>query len=85
MFPHQAKSLSLGSETPRTREVMRRMSTLYTGANRGAGVGSIRVDEQPDRIIVVEDHGIVESGSHRELVAARGRYAAMYATWEAHT
>ncbi|MEV4708609.1 ABC transporter ATP-binding protein [Actinoplanes sp. NPDC049316] len=37
-----------------------------------------------DRIIVVDDHGIVESGSHEELVAAGGRYARMYATWAAH-
>ncbi|MFC7528328.1 ABC transporter ATP-binding protein [Actinoplanes sp. GCM10030250] len=28
--------------------------------------------------------GIVESGSHDELIAAGGRYATMYATWESH-
>jgi ATP-binding cassette subfamily B protein len=38
-----------------------------------------------DRIIVVDDHRIVESGSHDDLIAAQGRYAAMYATWAAHT
>jgi ATP-binding cassette subfamily B protein len=38
-----------------------------------------------DRIIVVDDHRIVESGSHDELVAAGGRYAAMYGTWAAHS
>jgi ATP-binding cassette subfamily B protein len=38
-----------------------------------------------DRIIVVDDHGIVESGSHDDLVAARGRYAAMFETWAAHS
>jgi len=36
-----------------------------------------------DRIIVVDEHRIVESGSHQELVAAGGRYAAMFATWAA--
>jgi ATP-binding cassette subfamily B protein len=34
-----------------------------------------------DRIIVVDDGRILESGSHAELVAAGGRYAEMYATW----
>jgi ATP-binding cassette subfamily B protein len=37
-----------------------------------------------DRIIVVDDHGIVESGSHDELVSAGGRYAGMFETWAAH-
>jgi ATP-binding cassette subfamily B protein len=37
-----------------------------------------------DRIAVVHDGRIVELGSHAELVAAGGRYAGMYATWEAH-
>jgi len=36
-----------------------------------------------DRIIVVDDHGIIESGTHASLVAAGGRYATMYATWAA--
>ncbi|MEX2658882.1 MAG: ABC transporter ATP-binding protein [Acidimicrobiales bacterium] len=38
-----------------------------------------------DRIGVVEDGRIVELGSHDELVSTGGRYAAMYASWEAHT
>ena len=38
-----------------------------------------------DRIIVVDNRGIVESGSHDDLVAAGGRYAAMFETWAAHS
>ncbi|MEU8813283.1 ABC transporter ATP-binding protein [Actinoplanes sp. NPDC048796] len=38
-----------------------------------------------DRIIVVDDHRIIESGSHAELVAAGGAYAAMFETWAAHS
>ncbi len=38
-----------------------------------------------DRIIVVDDSGIVETGSHTELLAKQGRYANMFATWSAHT
>ena len=37
-----------------------------------------------DRIVVVDDGRIAEAGSHDELVAHGGRYAAMYATWTSH-
>jgi ATP-binding cassette subfamily B protein len=37
-----------------------------------------------DRIAVVDDGGIVELGTHAELVAREGRYSAMFATWVAH-
>jgi ATP-binding cassette subfamily B protein len=38
-----------------------------------------------DRIVVVDDGRIAESGSHDELVAKGGLYADMYATWMSHT
>ncbi len=34
-----------------------------------------------DRIVVIVDGEVAESGSHSELVAAGGHYAGMYATW----
>jgi ATP-binding cassette, subfamily B, bacterial len=37
-----------------------------------------------DRIVVVENGRIVEVGSHDQLVARGGQYAAMYATWVRH-
>jgi ATP-binding cassette subfamily B protein len=37
-----------------------------------------------DRIAVVDDGRIIELGSHDELVALDGRYAALYATWSRH-
>ncbi|BCJ40783.1 ABC transporter [Actinoplanes ianthinogenes] len=37
-----------------------------------------------DRVIVVDSGGILESGTHDALIAAGGRYAGMYATWESH-
>jgi ATP-binding cassette, subfamily B, bacterial len=38
-----------------------------------------------DRIVVVDDGRICEVGSHDQLVARGGRYAAMYATWITQT
>jgi ATP-binding cassette subfamily B protein len=37
-----------------------------------------------DRIVVIDHGGVMETGSHAELVAAGGRYAEMYASWSAH-
>jgi predicted hydrocarbon binding protein len=73
MFPVQARSLSLESELRRTRDVMRRMGTLYSAANRGVGVGSIQVDEQPNRLIVVENTPY-DCVFHEGLFAGVARY-----------
>lgn len=35
-----------------------------------------------DRIAVIDDHRIMELGTHDELVALGGNYAAMFATWQ---
>jgi ATP-binding cassette subfamily B protein len=37
-----------------------------------------------DRIVVVDEGGIVEIGSHDQLVEQGGRYAEMYETWISH-
>jgi ATP-binding cassette, subfamily B, bacterial len=37
-----------------------------------------------DRIVVVDEGGIVEIGSHDQLVELGGRYAEMYETWISH-
>ena len=37
-----------------------------------------------DRIAVIDDGRVVELGTHGELVAQAGRYAAMYDSWSTH-
>jgi ATP-binding cassette subfamily B protein len=37
--------------------------------------------ERSDRVAVVAAGGIAEIGSHPELVARGGRYAALFASW----
>jgi ATP-binding cassette subfamily C protein len=38
-----------------------------------------------DRVVVLEHGAVVESGTHAELVAAGGRYAALWAAWATRT
>jgi ATP-binding cassette, subfamily C, bacterial len=37
-----------------------------------------------DRIVVMAHGGIIEEGSHAELIAAQGRYAQLWRAWAAH-
>ena len=41
----------------------------------------LSTSERSDRVAVIADGGIAELGTHRDLVAAGGRYAAMFDTW----
>lgn len=37
-----------------------------------------------DRVAVIDDGGLAEVGTHADLVARGGRYAQLYAAWQAH-
>jgi ATP-binding cassette, subfamily B, bacterial len=45
----------------------------------------LSTSERADMVGVVDDGELVELGTHAALVAAGGRYAALYATWMAGT
>jgi ATP-binding cassette subfamily B protein len=70
-------SLDLHSEL----RVEAALDTLLEGRTAILVAHRLSTAMRADRIIVVDDHGIVESGSHADLVEAGGRYARMYETW----
>ncbi|WP_232323461.1 ABC transporter ATP-binding protein [Catenuloplanes japonicus] len=71
-------SLDLRSEL----RVEAALDRLLTGRTAILVAHRLSTARRADRILVVEDGRVVESGPHDVLVAAGGRYAAMYATWE---
>ncbi|HEV3212447.1 MAG TPA: ABC transporter ATP-binding protein [Acidimicrobiales bacterium] len=70
-------SLDLRSETV----VEHALTRLLEGRTAILIAHRLTTARRADRIVVIEDGGIVESGSHDALVALGGRYAAMYDTW----
>jgi ATP-binding cassette subfamily B protein len=70
-------SLDLRSETT----VEHALTRLLEGRTAILIAHRLTTAKRADRIVVIDDGGIVESGSHEELVASGGRYAAMYDTW----
>ena len=73
-------SLDLRSEL----QVERALDRLLEGRSALLIAHRLTTAMRADRIIVVDDYGIVETGSHTELLARQGRYADMFATWSAH-
>ena len=74
-------SLDLHSEL----RVEAALDTLLEGRSAILVAHRLSTAMRADRIIVVDRGGIVESGSHAELIAAGGQYATMFETWAAHT
>jgi ABC-type multidrug transport system fused ATPase/permease subunit len=67
---------------PRTaRNLEGSMSALLTGRTVVAIAHRLHTAHDADRIAVVIDGRIVELGSHDELVAQRGEYAALWRAW----
>ncbi|MCB0995635.1 MAG: ABC transporter ATP-binding protein [Acidimicrobiales bacterium] len=64
--------------------IERALDTVLEGRSAIIIAHRLATAMRADRIAVVEGGDIVELGSHAELVAAGGRYAAMYETWTSH-
>jgi ATP-binding cassette subfamily B protein len=74
-------SLDLRSEA----HIERALDGLLEGRTAVLIAHRLATAMKADRIAVVDDGGIAELGTHDELVALGGRYAAMYRTWVSHT
>ena len=73
-------NLDLTSES----KIERALDTLLEGRTAIIIAHRLATAMRCDRIAVVEDGRVVELGTHNELVAHEGRYAALYATWLVH-
>ncbi len=73
-------NLDLRSES----QIEQALDVLLSGRTAVVIAHRLATARRADRIAVVDDGRIVELGSHRELVAAGGRYATMFAVWESH-
>ncbi|MDT5032196.1 MAG: ATP-binding cassette, subfamily bacterial [Actinoplanes sp.] len=73
-------SLDLHSEL----RVEAALDTLLEGRTAILVAHRLSTAMRADRIIVVDGGGIVEAGTHAELITAGGPYAAMFETWAAH-
>ena len=62
-------------------EVEKAMTALMEGRTAVLIAHRLSTAERADRIAVVDGGRLVEVGTHRELMAESGRYAAMYASW----
>jgi ABC-type multidrug transport system fused ATPase/permease subunit len=65
--------------------VQRELDTLREGRTTLVIAHRLSTVRDADRIAVLDGGRIVELGTHDELVALGGRYAAMYETWMSHT
>jgi ABC-type multidrug transport system fused ATPase/permease subunit len=65
------------------RRIERAMEVLFSGRTSVIVAHRLSTVRYADEILVIDGGRVVERGAHDELVAAGGRYAGLYAEWEA--
>lgn len=73
-------NLDLASET----KIERALDVVLDGRTAIVIAHRLATAMRADRIAVIDGGELCELGTHDELVAAGGRYAAMHSSWEAH-
>ena len=64
------------------KRISRAMEVLFSGRTSLIVAHRLSTVRYADQILVIEDGRIVERGDHDELIAAAGRYFALYREWE---
>ena len=67
------------------RRLERSMAAVLDGRTVVSIAHRLHVGHDADRVIVLEDGEIRETGPHRELIAAGGAYAALWRSWHGGT
>jgi len=65
------------------RRIERAMEVLFSGRTSVIVAHRLSTVRYADEILVIDDGRVIERGTHDALVAAGGRYAGLYAEWEA--
>ncbi|HVB45860.1 MAG TPA: ABC transporter ATP-binding protein [Streptosporangiaceae bacterium] len=63
------------------RRLERSLSAVLDGRTVVAIAHRLHTAHDADRVIVMEDGQITESGAHRQLIEAQGPYAALWSSW----